>query len=272
MLKKFLRDVITLIVGKQAEEIADLLNNKKHVNEFLIAKKLDITINQTRNILYKISNHGLVSFIRKKDKKKGWYTYFWKIDVLKSLEFLKAILIKKVNQINNQVKSRESKEFYICKRCNIEFNEENALLYDFTCNECGGIFSLKDNTKILREFKRNLDKLKKELSFIDEEINKEKEKLEKEKLKEIKKQEKIKDAKKKVIKSKKLLKKKTKKVIKKKSVKKKSVKKKPKGKKPKISRRKKIIKKITKGKKIIKKATKKIVKIRKVKKFKKFKK
>ena len=98
-----------IVAGKQAEELADLLDSKKHVNEFVIAKKLDITINQTRNILYKISNYGLVSFIRKKDKRKGWYTYFWKIEILKSLEFLRGILIKRIDQISYQVKSKTTK-------------------------------------------------------------------------------------------------------------------------------------------------------------------
>ena len=128
MPKKFLKEVIIIVVGKQAEEIVNLLDGKKYVNEFLIAKKLGITINQTRNILYKISDKGLVSFIRKKDKKKGWYTYFWRIEILKTLEFLKHILLKKINHINHQTKSRETKQFYVCKRCNIEFTEEHALL------------------------------------------------------------------------------------------------------------------------------------------------
>ena len=195
MLRKFLKDVMLIVAGKQAEEIVDLLDSNKYVNEFIIAKKLDITINQTRNILYKISDCGLVSSIRKKDKKKGWYTYFWKIEILKSLEFLKDVLVKKLNQLNYQIKSRETKEFYICERCNIEFNAENAMLHNFTCNECGGIFSLKDNTKVLREFKRHADRLQKELNFIDEEIKKEQEKLEKKKLRELKKQKVEKDLK-----------------------------------------------------------------------------
>ena len=61
MQKKFLRDVIVLVAGKPAEGLANLLDDKKYVNEFIIAKKLDITINQTRNILYKIADQGLVS-------------------------------------------------------------------------------------------------------------------------------------------------------------------------------------------------------------------
>ena len=173
MLKDLLKEVITIVAGKQVENIADLLYSKKHVNEFIIAKKLDITINQTRNILYKISDHGLVSSIRKKDKRKGWYTYFWKIEVLKSLEFLKTILVKNIEQLEHQIHSRETKMFYTCENCKIEFNEENALIRDFTCNECGRIFTQKDNAKFLRELKRNLDKLQKELIVTNEEIEKE---------------------------------------------------------------------------------------------------
>jgi len=189
MLKKFLREVVSIVVGKQAEEIVDLLDSEKYVNEFLIAKKLDLTINQTRNILYKISDYGLVSSVRKKDKKKGWYTYFWKMEILKSLEFLRGTLIKQTEQINYQIKSRETKRFYACEKCNIEFSEENALLNNFTCPECGGIFAVKDNSKFLKELGKSLDKLKRELTFVNIEIKKEEERIEKEKIKEIKKEE-----------------------------------------------------------------------------------
>ena len=83
-LSGFLQEVSNDIAGKQAEEMVPLLFNKKHVNEFIIAKKLNITVNQVRNLLYKLSDHGIVSYIRKKDKRKGWYTYFWRIEPLKS--------------------------------------------------------------------------------------------------------------------------------------------------------------------------------------------
>ena len=192
MLDRFLREIVVVVVGKQAELVADVLNSKKHVNEFILAKKLDITINQTRNILYKLADHGLVSSIRKKDKKKGWYTYFWKIEILKSLEFLKDMLTKRKEQIIFQIKSRESKEFYICEKCNVEFSEESALLHDFTCSECGGIFSRKDNTKLLKELKKQIEKIDLELSFVEEEITKEQEKLSKAREKESKKEAKLK--------------------------------------------------------------------------------
>jgi transcription initiation factor TFIIE subunit alpha len=195
MLKKFLKDVVGIVVGKQAEDLADLLNSSKHVNEFIIAKKLGITINQTRNMLYKISDQGLVSSIRKKDKRKGWYTYFWKIEVLKSLEFLRNIILNKIEQINNQIRSREIKQFYYCEKCHVEYTEENALIHDFICPECGSLLVLKDNSPIIKDLKKSWAKLSKELEEVDAEIKIEKDKLGKSREKEFRKMEKEKKSK-----------------------------------------------------------------------------
>ena len=193
MQDNFLKEIVTIVVGKQAEKITDLLDSDKYVNEFIIAKKLDLTINQTRNILYKLADQGLVSSIRKKDKKKGWYTYFWKLENFKALLFLEDLLQKKIEQVKNQIKSRESKVFYVCENCNIEYTEDNAIVKDFTCDECGKIFTLKDNTKVLKELRRNFEKFEAELASVKLDTVQEREKSEKKKLKEIKKEKKTKD-------------------------------------------------------------------------------
>jgi len=194
MLKDLLKEVVSLVAGKQAEDIVDLLDEQKYINEFVIAKKLNLTINQVRNILYKVSDYGLVSSIRKKDKKKGWYTYFWKIEILKALEFLKENMLKKMDNIEHQIKSRETKRFYVCERCHIELNEENALLNNFTCNECGSLLVLKDNSKMIRDLRKSREKLERDMAVVEGEIMKERGKEEKKRAKEIKKAEKIKKA------------------------------------------------------------------------------
>ena len=190
MLENLIKEVISLVAGKQAEEIVDLLYSQKYINEFVIAKKLNLTINQTRNMLYKISDYGLVSSMRKKDKRKGWYTYFWKIEILKALEFLKENLMKKIDNIEHQIKSRETKRFYVCDRCHIELSEENALLNNFTCTECGNVLSLKDNTKVVKDLKKNKEKLEKDLKTVEDEIAIERGKEDKKKGKMLKKEEK----------------------------------------------------------------------------------
>ena len=189
MLDKFLKEAVSMVVGKAAEDIADLLNSKKHVNEFTISKKLDLTINQTRNLLYKLSEKGLVSSIRKKDKRKGWYTYFWKIEISKTLIFLRDLIGKRKDLIQEQLHNRKTKQYYFCGTCNVEFEEAQALLLNFTCNECGGIFTLEDNSKLIKDLIKNLEKYDQKISEIEVEIE-----IEMEKLSKIREKEEIKKA------------------------------------------------------------------------------
>jgi len=167
---KLLKDVVGEIAGKQAVEIVNLLAGKKNVNEFLIAKKLKLTINQTRNILYKLSANNLVSFTRKKDKKKGWYIYFWTLNMGKSLELLRKIINREIDNARNQLKSRRTKRFYVCRSCNIEVSEETALLNDFECKECGQVYELSESEKVISEISSKLKRLVREKEIIEKEL------------------------------------------------------------------------------------------------------
>jgi len=189
-MRDLLKESLGLIVGKNAEDLVDFFGSDKFVNEFLLSKKMGLTINQVRNLLYKISEQGLLTFNRKKDVKKGWYTYYWKLEIFKTLAFLKNYLEKRSEQVKFQIENREKKQYYLCERCNTEFNEENALLHNFMCDECGGIFILKDNTKLLKELKKNFDKFQERINEINKQMDIERIKMDKIKEKEIKKLEK----------------------------------------------------------------------------------
>jgi len=267
---KFLKSVVETLVNKQSSSIIDLLAGKKNVNEFLIAKKLDLTINQTRNILYKLSDYGLVSFIRKKDKRKGWYIYFWTLNVFQSLTLFEDNLKKKDEKLEEQLKNRKENRFYICNTCSIEVTEEVALLNDFTCPECEEIYELADNAEHIKHIEKNISRIKKEIELVSSEIKKEGDKLEKKKANIIKLAEKERKAArksrskkklKKEVKKKKAVKKSVKKTIKKKNVKKpkKEVKKKKAVKKSVNKTIKKTVKKkdVKKPKKVAKKNLKK---------------
>ena len=98
MYQELLKEIVGSTAGEKAKGIVDLLYGKKNVNEFLITKKLKLLINQTRHILYKLADEGLVSFIRKKDSKKGgWYTYYWTLHIGKGLSKYKENLVSNIN-------------------------------------------------------------------------------------------------------------------------------------------------------------------------------
>ena len=278
---KLLHNLVEEMAGENTGRIVDILFGKKDVNEFLISKKMELTINQVRNILYKLSADGLVSFIRKKDKRKGWYIYYWTLKTEKCLVKLESSLVDKIDSFNHVLNSRETKRFYICKSCDIEVSEEKALENGFSCEECAEVYELSDNTKPIREMKaritrtvRNLELIREELKIIREKETKRRErinkKIEKEeserkalmKMVRAAARKKVAEAKKNTVKKvvKKPVKTVKRKVVAKKIVKKKTpVKKSVVKKKPvKTVKRKVVAKKIVKGKKLVNKLKKKL--------------
>ena len=186
MQTKFLKSIVETLVNKQSSPIIDLLVDKKNVNEFLIAKKLKLTINQTRNILYKLSDYGLVSFVRKKDKRKGWYIYFWTLNVYQSLKLLEENLRKELASLEQQLKNRLEKRYYVCNTCSLEINEETALLNNYICPECEEVYQLSRNTEFISELEKSISKVKIELEMVHNERQIEGDRLEKKKVVKIK--------------------------------------------------------------------------------------
>jgi|SRR3989344_6351785 len=187
---ELLKTIVEDLINKQSVPILDLLSSKKPVNEFTIAEKLALTINQTRNILYKLSDFGLVSFTRKKDKRKGWYIYFWTLNTQQSILLLEEKLKKKLEELKNQLKNRKSNRYYVCETCMVEVNEETALLNNFTCPECTSVYKLVDDTEITRNIEKEVSKIEKELQLVQIEVHKQQEKTSKEKERKIVREEK----------------------------------------------------------------------------------
>jgi len=167
---KLLHDLVEEMAGENTGRIVEILFGKKDVNEFLIAKKMELTINQVRNILYKLSAEGLVSFIRKKDKRKGWYIYYWTLKTEKCLVKLESSLMNKINSFDHVLKSRETKRFYVCKPCGIEVSEEKALEHGFSCEECAEVYELSDNSGPIRDTKARITRTQKDLELIQGEL------------------------------------------------------------------------------------------------------
>ncbi len=189
---KLLKSIIEELINKQSISIIDLLAGKKNVNEFTIAEKLKLSINQTRNILYKLSDYGLVSFIRKKDKRKGWYIYFWTLDTHQSLNLLEEKLKRRLEILESQLKNRKEGRHYICNTCSIEVNEETALLNNFTCSECNQVYELSDDSEVIDMIEKNISKLNKEIKLVSIEREKQELIIGKIKQRQIKKAEKVK--------------------------------------------------------------------------------
>ncbi len=145
--QKDIEDMIADIGGKEALPIYRLLKNKENVNEFNLAGKLKITINQIRNIIYKFEQYNLVSSSRKKDRKKGWYIYFFTFNQKQAEEVVLQFKRKRVEILKKQLDRESKHEFYSCPNKCIRVTIESAMEHNFICFECGSLLEPDDKEK-----------------------------------------------------------------------------------------------------------------------------
>jgi len=160
---KFIEDLVREVVGDEAVKLVDLIKGKKNVSEFKIADKLKITVNQVRNILYGLNSRSLVTFTRKKDKKKGWYIYYWTFDEKKARDLIIELNEKRIQQLNKLLEKETSSIYYICPNDDTRMNAENALEHQFKCPECGQVL-IQDNNVV------KIDKIRQEVVNLEEEL------------------------------------------------------------------------------------------------------
>ncbi|MBI4146459.1 hypothetical protein HY489_03930 [Candidatus Woesearchaeota archaeon] len=92
---KTIDEVVSELTGQDVLQLVKHLRNKSNVSEFKLAGTMKKEINLVRNMLYRLYDHNLVSFIRKKDKKKGWYIYYWTFNQKRIKDLVKDIKKKK---------------------------------------------------------------------------------------------------------------------------------------------------------------------------------
>jgi transcription initiation factor TFIIE subunit alpha len=160
---KLLAEVITEVAGQDVLPLVKSLKNKKNVSEFKLATAIDQEINLTRNMLYRLYDHHLVTFIRKKDKKKGWYIYYWTFNPKRIKELVKNLKKMKAEKIKERLEREQSTNFFLCANKCIRLDFDQATEFEYKCPECGEILHQQDNRQKIAELNKELLKLEKEL-------------------------------------------------------------------------------------------------------------
>ena len=159
-------EVIFRIVREDGLELVALLKGKENVSEFDIATKLKKDIKLVRRMLYFLYNKNLVSFTRKKDKQKGWYIYYWTLE----MDAIKFEYIKQKKQTLERLEAtleKEQKEvFYVCSDTCVRLDMNESLDYDFHCPECGNLLEQDENSEKISRLNKRIADLKVELEAI----------------------------------------------------------------------------------------------------------
>jgi len=132
------------------------------------AKKLKLKVTEIRTALNRLHYKGIVEYIRKKNKNTGWYSYTWKINIKKILEYLIKDKEEEINKLKLEITKMQDYCFFSCEKGCSEAVFEIASQYNFICPDCGKEMSsldsvikikktnkkIKDIENILKEFKK----------------------------------------------------------------------------------------------------------------------
>ncbi|MAG07950.1 hypothetical protein CMO89_00600 [Candidatus Woesearchaeota archaeon] len=160
---KIVEQVVSEASGEDVIPLIKYLKDKKNISEFKIAEKIKKEVNETRNMLYRLYEANLVSFIRKKDKKKGWYIYYWTFNPKRIKYLFYDLKRKRLDNLKSRLGREENNYFFICEDNCIRLDFEQATDFNFKCPECGKLVNQEDNAQKIKKIKDEIEKLKKEL-------------------------------------------------------------------------------------------------------------
>ncbi|MBW2973292.1 hypothetical protein KY346_02785 [Candidatus Woesearchaeota archaeon] len=160
---KLLEEVASRVAGEDVIPVVRALKNRKDVSEFTLASETKMEINLVRNMLYRLYNANLVTSIKKKDKKKGWYIYYWTLNIPRVRQLARNLMKERSAQLKERLAREKSSHFYMCPTQCIRLNFEQATDFEFKCPECGALLHEDDNTKKIKDIEKELKYLTKEL-------------------------------------------------------------------------------------------------------------
>ena len=93
--------ISNLIGGEEYQKVAQALLNTQDATDEEIAGATGMRINVIRKVLYDMFGKALITGIRVKDEKKGWFVYRWRA---------------KSDQIDNFIDNQKKKFWIDCKK------------------------------------------------------------------------------------------------------------------------------------------------------------
>jgi transcription initiation factor TFIIE subunit alpha len=146
-----LKNVLIDFGGEDAIKILSVLlklGNNDEITDEKLAEQSSVKLNIVRKILYILNENKLTCFHRQRDKKSGWFVYYWK-----SCEENLGLLLEErkkqvLEKLSIRLKFEEDNLFFLCDHgCLKRFVFVDAMESDFKCPVCNQGKLEADNNK-----------------------------------------------------------------------------------------------------------------------------
>jgi transcription initiation factor TFIIE subunit alpha len=154
-----------LIGGEEYLKVARALLNTEDATDEEIASATGLRINIVRKVLYDTFGKALITGVRVKDEKKGWFVYRWRAKRDQVDNFIENQKKKILDRLRKRLQYEESTEFYHCgnQDCPRVTFEQSVEMF-FKCPNCKGLLNMVDNSKVKQALRQKIEQISRDIS------------------------------------------------------------------------------------------------------------
>ncbi|MFH1642405.1 MAG: hypothetical protein ABIC04_05915 [Nanoarchaeota archaeon] len=158
---KKIQETVDEVGGEPAIKIVQFLKTRKNISEFIIADKTKLDMQTTRSTLYRLNGHNVATYIRKKDRQKGWYISYWTFNKKGVKDLIVKLKKQKIEKLKERLVKEEGNQgnFFICSKACVRLDFDQGTEFEFKCPECGGLLNQQDNVKTIENIKNKINEL-----------------------------------------------------------------------------------------------------------------
>ena len=153
-----------LLGGEEYVRVARALLNNDDSTDEEIASATGLKINTVRKALYELFGRSLISGIKVRDLKRGWFVYRWRAQRDQVDGFIDIQKRKALERLRHRLEHEEGHEFYYCTNpgC-LKQTFEQAIENFFKCPLCGKTLDRVSNSDLRAALKWKIEWIESEI-------------------------------------------------------------------------------------------------------------
>ena len=155
--------ISAMIGGDEYLKVSRSLLKSEDDTDEEIASSTGLRKNMLIKVLYDLFGKGLITGVRVKDERKGWFVYRWRSRHDEVENFIHMQKKKVLERLQQRLDFENGSDFYHCGNNDCSrITFEEALELFFKCPSCGQTVDVKKNEKIRKLFLKKIDQIKKD--------------------------------------------------------------------------------------------------------------
>ncbi|MEM2210988.1 MAG: transcription factor [Nitrososphaerales archaeon] len=127
-----------LLGGEDYVRVARAVLNNENATDEEIASATGLKINTVRKALYTLFGRSLITGVRVRDQRKGWFVYRWRAQRDQVDSFILTQKKKTLNRLKSRLEYENTHQFYSCGTNGCKsMTFEESMEYFFKCPKCG---------------------------------------------------------------------------------------------------------------------------------------